>query len=89
MRLIINILSILILKKYVQNVLRGIKEDYWNDSIDRTFLQRKLRAVILNLGCLCGLPSYQTKAYELFKKFLNDKVKPNPDIRFLVYYFGE
>lgn len=72
----------------MQNIIGGIKEDYWDDSIDRTFLQRKLRATILNLGCLCGLPSYQTKAYELFQKFLNDNVKPNPDIRGIVYKFG-
>lgn len=79
---------ILIAKKYVHNLLGGIKEDFWNDSTDRNFLQRKLRGVILNLGCLCGLPSYQTKAYELFKKFLDDKIKPNPDIRYIVYYYG-
>jgi len=72
----------------VQNLLGRIKEDYWNDSIGTTFLQRKLRDKILSLGCLCGLPSYQTKVYKLFKKFLNDKVKPNPDIRSIVYYFG-
>lgn len=66
----------------------GIKEDFWDDSIERNFIQRKLRGVILNLGCLCGLPNYKTKVYYLFKKFLDDKVKPNPDIRSLVYYYG-
>lgn len=79
----------MVFKKYVQKLLGGIKEDYWDDMIERSFLQRKLRAVILNLGCLCGLPSYQTKVFEMFKKFLNDKVKPSPDIRFIVYYFGK
>lgn len=72
----------------MQNLLGGLKEDFWNDSIERTFLQRRLRGLILDLGCLCGLPNYQTKAYELFKKFLNDKVQPNSDIRRAVYYFG-
>jgi len=68
--------------------LGSIKEDFWNDSSDRNFLQRKLRGVILNLGCLYGLPSYQTKVYELFKRFLDDKVQPHPDIRYTVYYYG-
>lgn len=72
----------------MHHLLGGIKEDFWIDSHDRTFLQCKLRGVILNLGCLCALPSYQTKVYELFKKFLNDKVKPNSDIRDIVYYYG-
>lgn len=66
----------------------GIKEDFWDDSIERNFLQRKLRSVILTLGCQCDLPSYKTKVYNLFKKFLDDKVKPNPDIRSIVYYYG-
>lgn len=79
----------LILKKYVHNLLEGVKEDLWNDSSNRTFLQRKVRSVILNLGCVCGVPSYQTKVYELFKQFLVDKVKPNPDIRYNVYYYGK
>lgn len=65
-----------------------IKEDFWDDSIERNFIQRNLRGVILKLGCLFGLPSYKTKVYYLFKKFLDDKVKPNPDIRSLVYYYG-
>jgi len=68
--------------------LGSIKEDFWNDSSDRSFLQRKLRGVILNLGCLYGLPSYQTKVYELFKQFLDDRVQPHPDIRYTVYYYG-
>ncbi|KAL4150039.1 hypothetical protein QTP88_003885 [Uroleucon formosanum] len=76
------------LEKYVQHLLGSIKEDFWNDSSDRNFLQRKLRGVILNLGCLYGLPSYQTKVYELFKRFLDDKVQPHPDIRYTVYYYG-
>jgi len=68
--------------------LRTIKEDFWDDSIDRPFLQRKLRGVILKLGCLYGLPSYKIKVYELFKQFLDDEVKPNPDIRHTIYYYG-
>jgi len=68
--------------------LGSIKEDFWNDSSDRNFLQRKLRGVILNLGCLYGLSSHQTKVYELFKRFLDDKVQPHPDIRYTVYYYG-
>lgn len=66
----------------------GIKKDLWNDSSDRNFLQRKFRAAILELGCFYGLPSYQTKAYELFKRFLDDKVQPYPDIRNTVYDHG-
>ncbi|XP_060840151.1 glutamyl aminopeptidase-like isoform X1 [Rhopalosiphum padi] len=76
------------LEKYVHNLLGNIKEDYWNNSNNRNFLQRKLRGVILNLGCLYGLQSYQTTVYELFKRFLDDKVQPNPDIRYTVYYYG-
>ncbi|XP_060840148.1 glutamyl aminopeptidase-like [Rhopalosiphum padi] len=76
------------LEKYVRHLLGTIKEDFWNDSIDRPFLQRKLRGVILKLGCLYGLPSYKIKVYELFKQFLDDEVKPNPDIRHTIYYYG-
>lgn len=68
--------------------MESITEDIWNDSSDRNLLQRKLRAVIFKLGCANGLPSCQTKAYELFKRFLNDKVRPHPDIRYTVYYYG-
>jgi len=68
--------------------LGSIKEDIWNESSDKNFIQRKLRAVIFKLGCVYGLPSYQKKVYDLFKRFLNDKVKPHPDIRFTVYYYG-
>jgi len=77
-----------IFKEYIQSSLGSIKEDIWNDSSDGNFLQRKLRAVIFKLGCAYGLPSCQTKAYELFKQFLNDKVRPHPDIRYTVYYYG-
>lgn len=73
----------------MHSLLGNLKEDLWNDSIDRNFLQRKLREKILNLGCECGLPNYQIKAYELFKKFLDDKIKPNSDIRSIVYYYGQ
>ncbi|XP_050428008.1 glutamyl aminopeptidase-like isoform X3 [Adelges cooleyi] len=76
------------LDKYIQNLLVSLKQDFWNDSNDRNFLERKIRGVILNLGCLVGLPSYQVKALELFKKYLTDKVKPDPDIRSVVYYYG-
>lgn len=76
------------LKKYVQNLLSNIKEDFWNDSLDRSFLQCKLREIIIKLGCEFNVPSYKTKVYELFKKFLNDKVKPNPDVSPSVYYYG-
>lgn len=65
------------------------KEDFWNDSSDRNFLQRKLQAVIFKLGCTYGLPSCLTKAYELFKRFLDDKIQPRQDIRYAVYYHGE
>ncbi|CAI6368801.1 unnamed protein product [Macrosiphum euphorbiae] len=76
------------LEKYVQYLLGNIKEDIWNESSDNNFIQRKFRAVIIKLGCAYGLPSYQKKVYELFKRFLNDKIKPHPDIRFTVYYYG-
>ncbi|XP_022167987.1 glutamyl aminopeptidase-like isoform X2 [Myzus persicae] len=76
------------LEKYVQHLLGNIKEDFWNDSNDRSFLQRKLRATIFQLGCLYGLPSIQTKAYELFKQFLDEKVQLHPDIRYTVYTYG-
>ncbi|XP_026815475.1 glutamyl aminopeptidase-like [Rhopalosiphum maidis] len=76
------------LERYVRHLLRTIKDDFWDDSIDRTFLQRKLRGVIVELGCLYGLPSYKIKVYELFKQFLDDEVKPNPDIRHTIYYHG-
>lgn len=66
----------------------GIDEDFWNESIERNFLQRRLRSHIFNFGCMCHLTSYQTKVDELFKTFLNDKVKPNSDIRFTVYHYG-
>ncbi|KAF0721840.1 Uncharacterized protein FWK35_00032604, partial [Aphis craccivora] len=75
-------------KKYVQNLLGNLKEDFLNDSNDRNFLQRNLRGVIFNLGCLYGLLSYKIKVYELFKRFLYDRVQPNPDIRYTVYYYG-
>jgi len=75
-------------KKYVQNLLGNLKENFWNDSNNRNFLQRRLRGVILNMGCLYGLPNYQTTVYELFKHFLADKIQPNPDIRYTVYYYG-
>jgi len=68
--------------------LGNIKDDFWNDSSDKNFIQRKLRVVIFKLGCSYGVPSYRTKVYELFKRFLNDKIKPHPDIRFTVYYYG-
>jgi len=68
--------------------LGSIKEDIWNDSRNRNLLKRKYRAVIFKLGCSYGLPNYQKKVYELFKRFLNDKIKPHPDIRSTVYYYG-
>jgi len=76
------------LKKYVQQLLGSIEGDFWNDSSDRNLLQRTFRGVIFKLGCSYGLPSFQKKAYELFRRFLNDKIKPHPDIRFTVYYYG-
>jgi len=68
--------------------LGSIKENIWNDSSYKNFIQRKLRAVIIKLGCAYGLPSYLKKVYELFKRFVNDKIKPHPDIRDTVYYYG-
>ncbi|CAI6369413.1 unnamed protein product [Macrosiphum euphorbiae] len=76
------------LEKYVQHLLGSIKENIWNDSSYKNFIQRKLRAVIIKLGCAYGLPSYLKKVYELFKRFVNDKIKPHPDIRDTVYYYG-
>ncbi|NP_001192196.1 glutamyl aminopeptidase [Acyrthosiphon pisum] len=76
------------LEKYVQHLLGSLKEDFWNDSSYRNLLQRKFRAVIIKLGCTYGLPSYKKKVYELFKRFVNDKIKPHPDIRDTVYYYG-
>ncbi|CAI6368332.1 unnamed protein product [Macrosiphum euphorbiae] len=77
------------LEIYIQQLLESITEDLWNDlSADRNLLQRKLRAVIFKLGCSYGLPRCHTKAYELFKRFLDDKIQPHPDIRYTVYYYG-
>ncbi|XP_050532031.1 glutamyl aminopeptidase-like isoform X2 [Daktulosphaira vitifoliae] len=76
------------LDKYIQNLIGQLSQDFWIDSNDRNFLQRKIRGVILNLGCLVGLPSFQAKALELFKKYLKDKIKPDPDVRRIVYYYG-
>ncbi|XP_029345406.1 glutamyl aminopeptidase-like isoform X1 [Acyrthosiphon pisum] len=76
------------LERYIQHLLESITEDFWNDSSDRNLLQRKLRAVIFKLGCSYGLPRCHTKAYELFKRFLDDKIQPHKDIRYTVYYYG-
>ncbi|CAI6368671.1 unnamed protein product [Macrosiphum euphorbiae] len=76
------------LERYIQHLLENITEDLWNDSSDRNLLQRKLRAVTFKLGCSYGLPRCLTKAYELFKRFLDDKIQPHQDIRYTVYYYG-
>lgn len=77
------------LKKYMQKlIMESINEDFWIESIERNFLQRRLRSVILNFGCISDIPSYRTKVYELFKTFLDNNVKPNSDIRSSVYYYG-
>lgn len=66
----------------------SIKEDFWNQSVERNYLQRRLQNEILRFGCICDLPSYRTKLSEIFKTFLDDKVKPNSEIKSSVYYYG-
>jgi glutamyl aminopeptidase len=75
-------------KKYMQKLMGSINEDFWIESIERNFLQRRLRSIILKFGCISDLASVRTKVYELFKTFLDNKIKPNSDIRSSVYYYG-
>ncbi|XP_025417554.1 glutamyl aminopeptidase-like isoform X2 [Sipha flava] len=76
------------IEKYMQKLMGSINEDFWIESIERNFLQRRLRSIILKFGCISDLASVRTKVYELFKTFLDNKIKPNSDIRSSVYYYG-
>ncbi|VVC33657.1 ERAP1-like C-terminal domain,Aminopeptidase N-type,Peptidase M1, membrane alanine aminopeptidase, N- [Cinara cedri] len=75
-------------KCYLQHLLRGVNEDLWNDSISRTYLERRNRELMIHIGGLCDVPIYKKKIYEIFKKFLDQKIPINVDIKYFVYCYG-
>ncbi|KAG7213582.1 hypothetical protein KM043_002837 [Ampulex compressa] len=78
-------------KTYVRNLVDSVFHDVtWRveNTDDHTTL--KLRTTILDLACSVGHVECLQEAGEIFKRWLNDSkdVRPHPDIRSLVYYYG-
>ena len=58
---------------------------------NKYFLYRFLRTTILSLACAVGHTECLEDVTSIFLSWINDEndVRPHPDIRTLVYYYGK
>ncbi|CAL7934097.1 unnamed protein product [Xylocopa violacea] len=78
-------------KKYVRGLVDSVYHQVgWNVSETNDRVLLKLRTTILRLACSVGHEECLEEAGRLFKNWIQDSkdVRPHPDTRDLVYYYG-
>ncbi|XP_043274166.1 glutamyl aminopeptidase-like [Venturia canescens] len=78
-------------KEYVRNLVDGVYRDVtWKVDDFENHDMLSLRKSILELACSVGHQNCLDEAGRIFKAWINDTkdVRPHPDIRSLVYYYG-
>ncbi|KAL7300763.1 hypothetical protein TKK_0006740 [Trichogramma kaykai] len=76
---------------YVRELVDGIYHEVsWNVDAGDTAEFLNLRVVVLGLACAVGHKECKEDVGAMFKAWINDEedVRPHPDIRSLVYYYG-
>ncbi|KAI8123273.1 Glutamyl aminopeptidase [Lucilia cuprina] len=73
---------------YARNLVEQIYESVgW--TVGEDHMKNRLRVTILSTACSLGLPACLAEASNQFTKWLeNPSVRPHPDIRETVYYYG-
>ncbi|XP_046824209.1 glutamyl aminopeptidase-like [Vespa crabro] len=80
-----------IFKSYVRNLVDSVYHDVtWRVDNTEDHVMLRLRSIVLDLACSVGHIECLEEASEIFKKWINDikDVRPHPDIRGLIYYYG-
>lgn len=80
-----------VFKSYVRNLVDSVYHDVtWRVDSTEDHVMLRLRSIVLDLACSVGHIECLEEASEIFKKWINDPrdVRPHPDIRGLIYYYG-
>ncbi|CAK9820780.1 Glutamyl aminopeptidase [Anthophora plagiata] len=78
-------------KKYARNLVDSVYHEVeWNVNSNEDRVRLKLRTTILGLACSVEHEECLEEAGRLFKRWIYDPrdVRPHPDIRDFVYYYG-
>ncbi|KAK2575060.1 hypothetical protein KPH14_008800 [Odynerus spinipes] len=78
-------------KSYVRSLVDSVYHDVtWRVDNTEDHVILRLRSIVLDLACSVGHIECLEEAAEIFKKWINDPkdVRPHPDIRGLIYYYG-
>ncbi|KAI5749139.1 hypothetical protein M8J76_004903 [Diaphorina citri] len=75
-------------KLYIRCLLKDkLSEETWKVE-NKSYLEVNLKLVLNDLGCNFGAPSCLKKAADLLKNWFDSGVKPEADLRGLVYRYG-
>lgn len=78
-------------KSYVRTLVDEVYHQVtWYVDSTEDHVTLRLRSIILDLACSVGHVDCLKDGAEIFKKWINDPqdVRPHPDIRGLIYYYG-
>lgn len=81
----------LVFQNYIKNLVNSTYEDVtWSVGSHESHVTKRLRTTILNLACSVGHTRCMSEVGKLFTRWINDPddIRPHPDTRSLIYYYG-